>query len=54
MKAYIKGTGNTLEVEVKWRHIDDSGLVTIKDDCGVMYETHICNVIFVGVAKNAN
>jgi len=49
MKAYIKGQGNTLEVNVKWRTIDSSGLVRIKDECGVMYETHLCNVIFVGV-----
>lgn len=49
MKAYIKGTGNTLEVEVKHRTIDAIGLVRIKDDCGVWYETHLCNVIFVGV-----
>ena len=48
MKAYIKGTGNTLELEVKWRTIDESGFVRIKDDCGVIYETHLCNVIFVG------
>lgn len=48
MKAYIKGSGNTLEVEVKSRSIDSSGLVRIKDDCGVIYETHLCNVIFVG------
>ena len=51
MKAYIKGTGNTLEVDVKWRTIDASGLVRIKDDCGVMYETHLSNVIFVGVEE---
>ena len=49
MKAYIKGTGNTLEVEVKWRTIDGSGLVSIRDVNGVLYETHLCNVIFVGV-----
>lgn len=49
MKAYIKGQENTLEVNVKWRTIDSSGLVRIKDECGVMYETHLCNVIFVGV-----
>lgn len=49
MKAYIKGCENALEVEVNWRSIDSSGLVTIKDDCGVVYETHIINVIFVGV-----
>ena len=48
MKAYIKGTGHALEVNVKWRTIDQSGLVRIKDDCGVLYETHLCNVIFVG------
>jgi hypothetical protein len=51
MKAYIKGCGNALEVEVKSRTIDASGLVTIKDDCGVTYETHLCNVIFVGVEE---
>ena len=49
MKAYIKGCGNALEVNVKWRTIDESGLVRIKDDCGVLYETHLSNVIFVGV-----
>ena len=47
MKAYIKGKG-TLDVDVKWRSIDASGLVRIMDDCGVVYETHLCNVIFVG------
>ena len=47
MKAYIKGA-SVLEVEVKWRTIDSSGLVRIKDDCGLVYETHLCNVIFVG------
>ena len=52
MKAYIKGTG-TLEVDVKWRTIDESGLVRIVDECGVLYETHLCNVIFVGV-ENEN
>ena len=51
MKAYIKGCGNALEVEAKWWSIDSSGLVTIKDDCGVTYRTHICNVIFVGVEE---
>ena len=47
MKAYIMGK-SVLEVEVKWRTIDESGLVRIKDDCGLVYETHLCNVIFVG------
>ena len=51
MKAYIKGSGNTLEVEVTWRTIDASGLVRIKDNCGVIYETHLVNVIFVGVEE---
>ena len=49
MKAYIKGTGGTLEVDVKCRTIDASGLVRIVDNCGVLYETHLVNVIFVGV-----
>ncbi len=48
MKAYIKGCGNALEVEVKHRSINECGLVRILDDCGVVYETHLCNVIFVG------
>lgn len=48
MKAYIMGKDNTLELNVKWRTIDSSGLVRIKDDCGVIYETHLSNVIFVG------
>lgn len=48
MKAYIMGK-SVLEVEVKHRTIDASGLVRIKDDCGVWYETHLSNVIFVGV-----
>ena len=47
MKAYIMGK-SVLEVEVKWRTIDASGLVRIKDDCGLLYETHLSNVIFVG------
>ena len=47
MKAYIMGK-NVLEVNVKWRSIDASGFVRIKDDCGVWYETHLSNVIFVG------
>ena len=46
MKAYIMGKG-VLEVEVKSRTIDASGLVTIKDEFGVIYEMHISNVIFV-------
>ena len=50
MIAYIIGNG-TLEVNVKWRTIDESGLVRIKDDCGVLYETHLSNVIFVGVEE---
>ena len=48
MKAYIKGyTGNFAEVEVKWRTVDSSGLCHIEDTSGVMYETHLSNVIFV-------
>lgn len=48
MKAYIFGR-SVLEVDVKWRTIDQSGLVRIKDTDGVIYETHLSNVIFVGV-----
>ena len=47
MKAYLFGGNTTLEIEVKRRSIDASGLVRIKDDCGVWYETHLSNVIFV-------
>lgn len=47
MKAYIIGKG-VLEVDVRWRTIDSSGLVTIVDTSGVRYETHISNVIIVG------
>lgn len=46
MIAYIKGA-NVLEVKVVKRTIDGSGLVRIIDECGVLYETHLCNVIFV-------
>ena len=46
MKAFIFIKG-TLEVQVKWREIHESGLVRIKDDCGVLYETHLSRVIFV-------
>ena len=46
MRAFIIGKG-VLEVEVKWRSIDASGLVRIEDTDGVMYETHLSNVIFV-------
>lgn len=52
MKAYIKGCGNALEVEVKRRTISECGLVWILDDCGVVYETHLCNVIFVRGEEN--
>ena len=47
MKAFIMGKENTLEVNVRRRTIDHSGLVRIWDDCGVLYETHLVNVIFV-------
>lgn len=46
MKAYIMGK-SVLEVTVKSRSIQECGLVRILDDCGVVYETHLSNVIFV-------
>ena len=46
MKAYIMGKG-VLEVEVKKRDIGENGVVFILDTFGVIYETHISNVIFV-------
>ena len=51
MKAFIKGWENTIEVDVKWRSVDSSGFATIVDKSGVRYETHLSNVIFVGVEK---
>ena len=51
MKAYIRGSRDMIEVIVKQRTIDESGLVRIEDDCGVIYETHLVNVIFVGVEE---
>jgi hypothetical protein len=50
MKAYIMGK-SVVEVDVKWRSIDSSGLAIIVDTSGVRYETHLSNVIFVGVEK---
>lgn len=48
MKAYIKGTKDMFVVhKVKWRTIDPCGLVRIKDEYGVLFETHLCNVVFV-------
>ena len=50
MKAYIRSAnGESLEIDVKWRSVDSSGLVHIEDKCGLWYETHLSNVIFVGV-----
>ena len=49
MKAYILGGNTNLEVEVKRRSISECGLVRILDEYGVWYETHLSNVIFVGV-----
>ncbi len=51
MKAFIKGMESILEVDVKWRSVDSSGFATIVDRSGVKYETHLSNVIFVGVEK---
>lgn len=46
MKAYIMGK-SVLEVEVKKREILPNGMAVIWDTFGVIYETHISNVIFV-------
>ena len=46
MKAFIMGK-SVLEVTVKSRSIQECGLVRILDDCGVVYETHLSNVIFM-------
>ena len=48
MKAYIKwARSQAVEVEVKQRTIDASGYVRIEDVYGIVYETHLCNVIFM-------
>ena len=48
MKAYIKWARNqAVELEVKTRTIDASGYVKIVDIYGVVYETHLSNVIFM-------
>jgi hypothetical protein len=47
MKAYLWRGGYILEVNVKVRTIDASGLVRIEDEYGVIYETHLSNVVFV-------
>lgn len=54
MKAYLWRGGYILEVNVKLRTIDASGLVRIEDEYGVIYETHLSNVVFVdGMGKAA-
>ena len=48
MKAYIKwARGQAVELEVRTRTIDASGYVKIVDIYGVVYETHLSNVIFM-------
>ena len=48
MKAYIKwARGQAVELDVKSRTIDVSGYVKIVDIYGIVYETHLCNVIFM-------
>lgn len=52
MKAYIRlnNQGQAVEINVKSRSIDGIGLVRIVDEYGIVYETHLCNVIFMEVA----
>ena len=47
MKAYIRKDGFFIEVEVKERTIDQSCYVRIEDIYGVIYETHLLNVVFI-------
>lgn len=48
MKAYIKwARSQAVELEVKQRTIDASGYVRIEDVNGIVYETHLINVIFM-------
>lgn len=55
MKAYIRKDGRFLEIDVKERTIDASCYVRIEDIYGVIYETHLLNVVFVdGRGKHEN
>ena len=55
MKAYIKwARSQAVEVEVKQRTIDASGYVRIEDVYGIVYETHLSNVIFMEANDESN
>ena len=47
MKAYLRRGSYYIELDVKHRTIDASGLVWIEDIYGVIYETHLSNVVFI-------
>lgn len=47
MKAYIRKGSYFLEIDVKERTIDASCYVRIEDIYGVIYETHLLNVVFI-------
>lgn len=55
MKAYIRKGSYFLEIDVKERIIDASCYVRIEDIYGVIYETHLLNVVFIdGRGKHEN
>lgn len=47
MKAYIRRGSYYIEIDVKEKMIDASCYVRIEDIYGVIYETHLQNVLFV-------
>ena len=52
MKAYIRRGSYYIEIDAKRRTIDASGLVRIWDINGVLYETHLSNVIIIDGGDN--
>ena len=47
MTAIIKMGNQRIKLNVKERMIDGSGYVRIVDEFGVVYETHLTNVLFI-------
>ena len=47
MIAIIKINSKKLQIKVKSRSIDGSGYVRIEDEFGVIYETHLSNVLLI-------
>lgn len=47
MTAIIKIGSQKMKLNVKERMVDGSGYVRIEDEFGVVYETHLSNVLFI-------